>query len=167
MTEEQTKATVAEIRARLVELGGRTSQDIGLGRIVGQILVHLYLHEAECSLDDIGRELGLSKAAVSIAARQLEAFGMICRVWRKGDRRSYYRTADNIASALQKGLLTFVGQKVASVGVELDAALAAAKEISDGQELAFLRSRVERAASLRDRAVRLMNNPLVKMLVGG
>jgi len=35
---------------RLVEVGGNAAQDLGLGRIVGQIVVYLYLSEAERSL---------------------------------------------------------------------------------------------------------------------
>jgi DNA-binding transcriptional regulator GbsR (MarR family) len=66
---------------RLVETGGRISQDLGLGRIVGQLLVYLYLQPRECSLDVLESELGLSKASVSIAARQLERLGIVQRVF--------------------------------------------------------------------------------------
>ncbi len=47
---------------RLVETGGRTSQDLGLGRIVGQILVYLYLQPAACSLEELEENLGLSQS---------------------------------------------------------------------------------------------------------
>ena len=63
------KKIAFEIRARLVETGGRTSQD-----------------------------LGLSKASVSVAVRQLENLGLLRRTWKKGDRKNYYRTADEIGS---------------------------------------------------------------------
>ena len=65
-----------ESRKRLIETGGRMSQDLGMGRIVGQILIYLYLSPAEASLDEIEEQLELSKASVSIAARQLENFGL-------------------------------------------------------------------------------------------
>ena len=64
--------TITETRLLLVKTGGHISQDMGTGRIVGQVLVHLYLQENECSLYAIGEDLGLSKAYVSIAVRQLE-----------------------------------------------------------------------------------------------
>ena len=64
---------------RLIETGGQTSQDLGLGRIVGQILVYLYLKPSACSLEELENDLGLSKASISIAARQLEQLGFkIC-----------------------------------------------------------------------------------------
>ena len=161
--------TVAEARQRLVEIGGRTSQDLGLGRVVGQMLMYLYLQEEERSLDQIGEDLGLSKAAASVSARQLENLGLLRRCWKKGDRRSYYRTADNIATALQQGLFRLLARKVQAVGEELDhvhGLLAAAVDSPAADAgTRFLLSRVERAKSLRRKAERLIGNPLLKLFV--
>ena len=93
------------MRRRLVEIGGSVAQDFGMGRVVGQVLTELYLRDGPCSLDELVSDLGLSKAAVSIATRRLEALGLVRRAWRPGDRRLYYRTADNIAVALRQGFL--------------------------------------------------------------
>jgi len=159
-----------EARRRLVELGGRTADDLGLGRIVGQILVYLYLRESERSLDEIGDDLGLSKAAVSVAVRQLESLGLVRRVWRKGDRRKYYRTADDIASALQQGLLAVVRQKLQVVSAELarvqDMLDEAGSVTADEQDVAFLAGRVKRTRELQRRAEKVLNSPLLKIFVG-
>jgi DNA-binding transcriptional regulator GbsR (MarR family) len=161
--------TVAEARQRLVEIGGRTSQDLGLGRVVGQMLMYLYLQEEERSLDQISEDLGLSKAAASVSARQLESLGLVQRCWKKGDRRGYYRTADNIATALQQGLFRFLARKVRTVGEELDQVhsllAAAADNRATDAGTRFLFSRVERAKSLRRKAERLIGNPLIKVFV--
>ena len=53
------KSTAREVRMRLVEIGGGMAQDLGLGRVVGQILACLYLSDGERSLDEMGDELGL------------------------------------------------------------------------------------------------------------
>jgi DNA-binding transcriptional regulator GbsR (MarR family) len=157
---------VGDVRTRLIEVGGKTSQDLGLGRIVGQMVVYLYLRDGGCSLDQIGDDLGLSKAAVSVAARQLENLGVLRRSWKKGDRKAYYRTADNIAAALQQGLLAFVGQKIQAVAAELDYVNETLeKEISDkpaDAETEFVYNRVKRAKLLRDRAANLLGSPLIK-----
>lgn len=157
------------MRRRLVDVGGRMSQDLGLGRIVGQILVYLYLRDGECSLDQIGHDLGLSKAAVSIAARQLENLGLLRRSWKKSDRKTYYRTADDIASALQQGLLAFIGQKIQAVAGELDyanGALEEASKVSDAsRETEFVFSRVKRAKVLRDKVAGLLDNPILKFFI--
>ena len=71
---------VQEVRTRLIEVAGRTTQDLGMGRIIGQVLGDIYMTDGDSSLDDIGRNLGLSKAAVSIAARQLESLGLLQRI---------------------------------------------------------------------------------------
>lgn len=162
------KEIATEIRMRLVEVGGKTSQDLGMGRIVGQILMYLYLREGECSLDQIGEDLGLSKAAVSTAVRHLESLGLLRQVWRKGDRKNYYRTADDIGTALQNGLLAFVRQKIQSVAMEIDAANESLeKEINNpgaSTDIHFVHSRVKRAKYLRDMAANLLNSPLLGFL---
>lgn len=159
-----------EARTRLIEAAGRTSQDLGTGRIVGQILVYLYLQVNECSLDAIAEELGLSKASVSIAVRQLEQFGLAHKVWKSGDKRNYYRSADNIAKALQYGLLSLVRQKVRHFGGELQYSLdllESLPEDSESHEAQFLRQRIERAKKLQSNFERLLDNPLINILAGG
>lgn len=157
-------------RMRLVEIGGRTSQDLGAGRIVGQILVFLYLQERESSLDTIGEELGLSKASVSIAVRQLEQLGLARKVWKTGDKKNYFKSADNIASALQQGVLALVRQKIQLFGGELDSTLEIVQCIpQDPQtrhEVAFLKQRIERAKKLQKGLDRVLGNPLVRLLTG-
>ena len=48
----------AAVKQRLVQAGGATSQDLGLGRTLGQVLVFLYLTDGECPLDRIEADLG-------------------------------------------------------------------------------------------------------------
>ena len=158
-----------ESRKRLIETGGRMSQDLGMGRIVGQILIYLYLSPAEASLDEIEEQLELSKASVSIAARQLENFGLLRRVWKRGDRKSYYQTTDNIVLALRKGLVSFVQQKVKVFGAELDQALSSLDETQEGTKLTsgevdFLRRRIVRAKQLQGRLESVIDNPVVRFL---
>lgn len=157
--------TIVDVRRRLTEVGGRTAQDLGLGRIVGQILVHLYLSEAECSLDELARELRLSKAAISIAARQLERLGLLRRSWKPGDRKAYYRTADDIATALHQGLLMLIRNKMRLLATELrEAETQLSGNVDD--ESGFILSRVRRAQKLRDTAMAVLENPMVKLLTG-
>ncbi len=156
-----------ELRDRLVRVSGATSQDLGLGRIFGEVLVYLYLHEEECSLDQIESDLSLSKAAVSIAARQLETLGLIRRVRRNGDRRRYYRTADTLGSALQGSVLTLLRRKLDTVDIELDRAqkqIAGARAARD-PDVEFLHSRIGRAHSIIRRITGLMENPIARLLI--
>ena len=157
-----------DVRRRLAAAGGRTSHDLGLGRIVGQMVSYLYLWDGDCSLDQIAAELGLSKAAVSVAARQLEHLGMIRRTWCEGDRRKYYRTVDNIGVALQQGLLSILRSKIEAMAGELDTAhVALAAGARADTELQFLAERVKRAKVLRDRAHKVLGHPLLSLLMPG
>jgi len=157
-----------QARMYLVEMGGQTSQDLGMGRIVGQVLVYLYLQPSPSSLDELENELGLSKASVSIAARQLEQLGLLRRVWVKGDRKNYYRSADNIAQALQQGLQTFFRQKVLAFGGELQQALDLLEEDTGNinEEKIFLKKRISRAFTLQQRIEKVLNNPIWKFFTG-
>jgi DNA-binding transcriptional regulator GbsR (MarR family) len=163
-TEMNTTQSIDNVRQQLTEAGGRTTQDLGFGRIVGQILVHLYLSQGECSLDDIAKDLRLSKAAVSIAARQLERLGLLRRLWKPGDRKTYYRTADDIATALHQGLLNMVRNKMNLLGTELQQAEITLSGTSSDPESEFILGRVKRAKALRDTAMSALDNPLVKLL---
>lgn len=152
----------------LVELGGRTAQSFGLGRVLGEILTLLYFSEGERSLDEMEAELGLSKAAVSVAARDLEKLGFVQRVWRANDRRSYYRTVDNLGMALRYGVL----RQIESSMLDVENVLAQVKEDLQEHEkehgtapTEFLNARIERAEVLQTRARRFLTSPLLKLLV--
>jgi DNA-binding transcriptional regulator GbsR (MarR family) len=164
----ETEEAIRETRMRLIEAGGRTSHDLGAGRVVGQVLVFLYLQENECSLDKIGDDLGLSKASISIAVRQLMQLGMVRQVWKSGDKRNYYRSAENIAKALQQGLLSLVRQKIQLFGGELDTSLELIAQVSGNSpikdEAAFLKQRINRAQKLQNGLERILGNPLVRLL---
>ena len=161
---------IEQARMRLVETGGRASHDFGTGRIVGQVLVYLYLQEQACSLDEIGEALGLSKASVSIAVRQLEQLGLAVKVWKAGDKRKYYKSAENIANALQQGVLSLVRQKVQLFGSELESSLRLIEDVSDDSptktESVFLKKRILRAQKLQNSLERILGNPIVKLLTG-
>lgn len=163
----KTETVIAdEVRMRLVEEGGRAAQDLGVGRIPGQILVYLYLSDGERSLDQIEADLGLSKAAASGATRQLEGLGFLKRVWRRGDRRVYFRTADNLGEVFREGLVAIVRRKVESISGELDrtTAMIDEAEVPDDPEIRFLSNRIKRAKDLSDRASRILNSRILRYL---
>ncbi len=155
-----------EVRGRLIEVAGRTTQDLGLGRIVGQVLAYVYLATDRCSLDDLGRDLGLSKAAVSIAARQLDSLGLVKRVWEKGDRKNYYAVVDHFGTALRRGLTGLVGGKVRSIGAELDRIESILTDGKDpvNENLILLKKRVKLVRKYQQLANDVLDSPLLKLL---
>lgn len=161
-------AKIWSARMRLIETGGRTSQDLGLGRIVGQILIYLYLQPGPCPLDKLEQDLGLSKASISIAARQLEQLGLITRVWVKGERKKFYRSAENLGKALQQGLLSQLQQKIEDFGEQLGSAVKTLEEVEDegNADVEFLKKRIKRSEVLRKRVQTVISNPVVRLLAG-
>ena len=154
----------ARIKRRLVASGGQLAQEFGFNRVAGEALACLYLTAGEASLDELEGELGLSKAAVSLAAAQLERLGLIHRVRKPGDRKRYYQSADDIGSALRHGILKFARSKMALLETDLKQAeetLSRGGEKDSGAK--FLAARVARLHQLNVRAGRLLDNPLVKL----
>ncbi len=151
---------------RLVEEGGRAAQDLGFGRIPGQILAYLYLSDGERSLDQIEADLGLSKAAASGATRQLESLGFLKRGWRAGDRKVYYRTADNLGEVFRDGVVAMMRRKMESIAAELErtSGMLDGVEESDDPEIKFLSNRIQRAQELSDRAQKLLNSRILRYL---
>jgi DNA-binding transcriptional regulator GbsR (MarR family) len=154
------------VRQSLIEAAGRTSQDLGLGRIVGQVMAAVYLNATPPSLDDVSQQLGLSKASVSIATRQLDKLGLIERVWAQGDRRIYYKTTEHIAAALQHSVMEMLRSKLRMAGDVLEQAEKhlGKDPYSDPQDKKFLHEQIQRARRIRNRANKLINNPVMRLI---
>ncbi len=159
-------AGTEKAKRHLVDAAGRISQDFGLSRIFGQVMAAIYLREGPSSLDDIGKELNLSKAAVSIATRQLDKLGVIKQVWIKGDRKTYYQTSDHLTSTLQKGILELLRNKLRATDEILQEAERCLLDSEENQEKKFLTQQIERAKKIHQRVDGLINNPLIKMVSG-
>lgn len=159
----RTETDNGAVKRRLVAAGGRLAQEFGFNRTAGEILASLYLTAGEASLDALEAELHLSKAAVSLAAAQLERLGLVHRVRKAGDRKRYYRSADDIGTALRHGILKFASARMAVLETELQQAEAALAPARREPEAKFLAGRVSRLRELNRRAARLLENPLVKL----
>jgi len=150
----------------MVEAGGRTAQSFGLNRLLGQIYMLLYLSDESLALDTLAKQLGVSKASVSIACRQLSSWGAVHRIWVKGDRRDYYSAETDFTRILVSGVLPSVAKKLDSAKVQIERSLKLLKENGpDGQKADFLCKRLEDADRYRTWVVRFMDNPMVQKFV--
>jgi len=68
----------------------------GMPRVAGRLFGLLLVSAEPRSLDELAKQLGLSKASISINARLLEEKGLVERVGRQADRRDYYGIAEDI-----------------------------------------------------------------------
>lgn len=67
----------------------------GFPRIAGRIMAFLLVNEGPYTLDELAEELQISKTSASTNARLLEQHGIIERVLKPGDRRDFYRLAED------------------------------------------------------------------------
>ena len=100
--------------------------------------------------------------------RRLESRGLLKRGWKSGDRRNYYRTAENLETALQKGMLNFLVQKTQALDAEfreMEEALVGSRQKSrKDHEVNFLLSRIRRTRQLQGRLISFLKSPLIKLL---
>lgn len=66
------------------------------------------------SLDDMAREIRVSKGSVSTNMRELEKWGAVRQVWVKGDRKDYYEAEVDLLMVIKSGILPFLKKKVNS-----------------------------------------------------
>src|SRR3954468_14118832 len=89
-------STIPQHLRRYVDETGLLLEAAGLPRIAGQVLGWLMVCEPEHqSLTDLTEALGISKASASTTTRMLMQLGFVERTMWAGDRRDYYRIAED------------------------------------------------------------------------
>jgi DNA-binding transcriptional regulator GbsR (MarR family) len=161
---ETANNSVENARQCLIKAAGWTTQDFGMGRIVGEVFALTYLTETHISLDDIAEKLKLSKAAVSIATRQLDKLSLLVRVKNPGDRKTYYRTSEHFAASLQYGILEMLRAKLKSTEDVLNQAESFLVSAEKGSDVDFLQEQIDRARRVRNSTDKIINNPLLKLI---
>ena len=68
----------------------------GINRTMAQIHALLFISEEPLSANDIMEELQISRGNVSMALRELIAWGIVNRIHMKGERREYYTTEKDV-----------------------------------------------------------------------
>src|SRR5512139_2738014 len=73
----------------------------GFPKGIGAIFAVLYLSPTPLSLDEIVRETGLTKGAISTEIRSLARMGLVQRSSRLGDRKDYYEAETDFYAAIR------------------------------------------------------------------
>lgn len=156
---------------KFIEAAGHTTQSFGLGRIIGHIFALLYLSPKPLCLDEIVNELGVSKASVSLAVRQLERWSAVRRIWVKGDRKDYYEAETDFNSVLRNGLVAVLrkkfqtaGQQIANVESSLNEGLERGED-GHRNSIQVVAERVKKAREFQKRVESLLNSPLLDELL--
>ena len=155
-----------EARMQMIEAGGRTAESFGISGLLGRIYMFLYLSGEAQSLAEIAEGLGVSKASASIACRQLQSWGGIRSVWRKGDRRDFYEAETNLKALLRNGLIEGVNKKLESAQVQIEQCRDLLTAHGQHQpKSGFVLDRLGEAERMRKKIHSLLNNPLLRKLL--
>lgn len=96
-----TNTPLPRIRQDFIEGLSQISHFWGFPKGMGAIFAVLYLSPAPLSLDDIVRETGLTKGAISTEVRTLARMGLVHRSSRLGDRKDYYQAETDFYAAIR------------------------------------------------------------------
>ena len=153
-------------RWEMVEAGGRTAQSFGLNRLLGQLYMYLFLTKDALSLDELAEGVGVSKASVSITCRQLENWGALKRVWKKGDRKDYYEAQTEFGRILNNGLKTSLQKKLESAKIQIERSLEYIENDKMQDEAGLLmQDRLKQAEQFRVKLEKVLKNPIINTLL--
>jgi DNA-binding transcriptional regulator GbsR (MarR family) len=88
--------TLGEVKERFILHWGEMGSLWGINRTMAQIHALLLISPEPLSAIDIMDELQISRGNVSMALRELIAWGIASRVHIKGERREYYTTEKDV-----------------------------------------------------------------------
>lgn len=90
MNEEFLKA-----RERIIDENSESQTLLGMQATVRRLLSVMYYYEKPMTLDDMTELLGMSKASMSNAIRELDEIGLVKKVWKKGERKDIYMVEED------------------------------------------------------------------------
>jgi len=161
---------VRELRDRFVEAAGRLTQSFGAGRVLGQAFAHIYFSREAQSLEDLVRDVGISKGSASMTVRQLEQWGALRKVWVRGDRKDYYEATEEFGKIVRRALLDMVGREMEHTDAMLEAAKKSMDEAKRNgakrdEEDEFVTRRLRKVMAFRDRARWVWDNWILRLMI--
>jgi DNA-binding transcriptional regulator GbsR (MarR family) len=93
--------TLTKIKRDFTEGLSQISRFWGFPKGMGAIYAVLYLSPTALSLDEIVKETGLTKGAISTEIRSLARMGLVHRSTKLGDRKDYYEAEADFYAAIR------------------------------------------------------------------
>src|SRR5437868_13165424 len=95
-TKAQLPRRLEEVEDRFVDLWDTMSSLWGVNPTMARIHGLLFITGAALSMDDIMARLAISRGNVSMNLSKLVEWGLVHRVYRRGDRRDYYESLSDV-----------------------------------------------------------------------
>ncbi|TLS38672.1 GbsR/MarR family transcriptional regulator [Pseudalkalibacillus caeni] len=84
-----------EARERIIDQNSESQTLFSLQPTVKRLMSVMYYYEKPMTLDDMKDILGMSKASMSNAVRELDDIGLVEKVWKKGERKDLYKVEED------------------------------------------------------------------------
>lgn len=141
-----------------MDLGGRSAQQLGFSRSLGQIYAALYLSDKPAGLAELMQMLHISKGSASMGVRQLETWGVVRSVWIRGDRRDYYEVNTDLTEVLKQLVGGLIRPRVESTGNQLREMQEALGVTNQNAEpvSAVMQQRLAKIEALREKVAQLL-----------
>jgi len=88
--DEKQQESLQRIRKRVIEAIGKNMDLYGVTLSTGHLYGLLFFADKPMTLDDMGREMEMSKTSMSTSMRTLLDLKMVNKVWTKGSRKDLY-----------------------------------------------------------------------------
>jgi len=105
-----------EILDSFVEAVGRLGGSLGISRVASQLYALLYLKDEPLSLNEMVDYLKVSKGNVSVNIRELERWGAVRKIWKKGSRRDFYQAEEDVARIIITRLREGMNKRLSPIG---------------------------------------------------
>ncbi|HCF57763.1 MAG TPA: transcriptional regulator [Myxococcales bacterium] len=143
---------LSEWEQLVVEAVGSVIEYWGFKANEGRVWALLYLHGRPFCAAEIGRSLGLSKGAVSMVTREMEAWGVLRRLRGAGAGVWQYEAETDFIEMIRRVLTAREARFVARVKADLERAEKAAKRAAPPEVVERI-ARMKALAELVERAV--------------
>lgn len=83
------------VRDQIIDHNSDHQTLFSMPHTVRRLMSVMYYFEKPMTLDDMTELLGMSKASMSIAVRELDEMGLVKKVWKKGERKDIYQVEED------------------------------------------------------------------------
>jgi len=141
----------SDIKRDVINLAGMGFSRFSLSPIAGQIYALLYMSEGPVTLNDMVRELKISKGSASMNIRSLESWGAVRKLWVNSDRKDYYEANPDIKTIALKRFKEGMSKRLDELAPALEkAGDSALKGDVPGKDAQFYRVRLNEIKKLMD-----------------
>jgi len=150
-------------RAQDVFLGkvNQICAKFGLNNIMAQLYAVSYLHGRCMSLDEMVKQLKISKGSVSVNIRALERYGAVRKIWIKGSRKDYYEAEPDIVKVIMDRVKSMAQNRLRAIDDMIDSPYHVLSSINHSSEekeaIKTFKERMDKLRELQSKAQSLFN----------